>query len=116
MNPELQTFPTQNVPFTAGRAYSAGEMVKVGNRYGRVVDDTASGDVGMIAVRGIFSCAKATKADTWADGADLEFVVAETTNVLTVQALAQGVCGGKAWGATTANDDDANIELMPELN
>ena len=116
INPELQKFPTQNVPFTASAARSAGDLVKEGNRYGRVVDTTASGAGGMLGIRGIFEMPKKTTADTWADGAFLEYVApagAETS--FRVQAHDQGTKIGKAWGATVGTDTTAYVELLPEL-
>jgi predicted RecA/RadA family phage recombinase len=114
-NAELLSFPTQNVPFTASAARAAGDLVKEGNRYGRVVDTAASGDVGMLSVRGIFAMEKATGADTWADGALVEAVVAEG-GAFTVQEKDQGPAIGKAWGATLTSDTEANVELLPELS
>jgi len=115
-NQALQTYPTQNVPFTASAARIAGDLVKEGNRYGRVVQDVASAAEGMLSIRGIFKMPKTTQADTWDDGAFIEYVApGEGEADFTVQAHDQGTKIGKAWGATTAEDTEANIELLPEL-
>lgn len=115
-NPEYMTYPTQNWPFTAAAAQVAGDFIQVGKLYGRVVDDVASGSVGMIAVRGIFEVAKKTTADTWSTGAELEAVVDGTTKAITLQARDQGVCIGVAYGASIGTDTTAKVELRPELN
>ncbi|MCX7731615.1 MAG: DUF2190 family protein [candidate division WOR-3 bacterium] len=115
-NPEVYPFPTQYVPFTADADYSAGDLKKIGNWYGRVVDNVKSGAPGMLAIRGIFEIPKATASDAWAAGAVLEYVApGEGETDFKVQVYTSGTKIGKAFTPTTNGETTAHVMLMPEL-
>jgi len=115
-NREVQSFPTQNYEVTVAVAHAAGDMCLEGGRYGRIVDTALISTAQMMSCRGVFECAKTTKANTWNDRQELEAVVNGTTKNFTLKARDNGPCVAEAIGPTTANDDFCVFEFTPEKN
>lgn len=51
-----------HIEITAGAAYSAGDLIEVGNLHGVATTDIANGSTGIIALEGVFTLPKQTGA------------------------------------------------------
>jgi predicted RecA/RadA family phage recombinase len=52
----------ETMQFTAGAAYSSGDVVVIGNQIGVAMSDVASGDAGVAALTGVWSLPKVSGA------------------------------------------------------
>ena len=102
--------PVSTIPVTASGTLDANKVVKEGNIYGVPVDAIASGDKGVLHVRGVFEQTKSVTAEVIAIGDFIEYVSAGI-----VRKHDQGVKIGKAYEASGGTTATVLVELMPEL-
>jgi len=97
--------------FTAGEALNSGDCINVGNVFGVVTTDVASGDVGELAVEGVIQVTKLT-------GAGSAVAQGEPVNYITASKSATGATPGAGLGYTNigyayqaAADGDSTINV-----